>query len=294
MKRPFANRGFDSASRASKACVRHGCVNQRPIRKEAIPYGWRELRRDSRFEEFDGSFCIALQRATIIPRILERERHALVGSSYALAGNRNVMACSRNATAGSRYTQCNTRAAIGRCAQCGARASVGRRTTAARRARRTIRVSVGRRAMTARAISIERAASAGRPALIDKSISAGRAAWLEECISIGRHAMVNGRTPTSQNALASGIALSQGCISTGGINLIKGYPLTNRGTLAGDGRSATRRTSIDACTKVTTSDNTIPNAQSTLLSEHNSHGGLFLRRFRNTPDAASATTTYLR
>ncbi len=80
MKRPFANRGFDSASRASKACVRHGRVNQRSIRKEAIPYDWRELRRDSRFEEFDGSFCIAFQRATIIPRILERERHALVGA----------------------------------------------------------------------------------------------------------------------------------------------------------------------------------------------------------------------
>ena len=282
MKRPFANRGFDSASRASKTCVRHGCVNQRPIRKEAIPYGWRELRRDSRFEEFDGSFCIALQRATIIPRILERERHALVGSRYALAGNRNVTACSRNATAGSGYTQRNTRAAIGRCAQCGARASIGRRTT------------------TDRVISIERAASAVRPALIDKSISAGkgisagRAAWLEECISIGRHAMVNGHTPTSQNALASGVALSQGCISTGGINLIKGYPLANQGTLAGDGRSATRRTSIDACTKVTTSDNAVPDAQSTLLSEHNSHGGLFLRRFRNAPDAASATTTFLR
>ena len=174
------------------------------------------------------------------------------------------MACSRNAPAGSGYTQCNTRAAIGRCAQCGARASVGRRTTTARRARRTIRVWVGRRATTDRVISIERAASAGRPALIDKGISAGRAAWLEECISIGRHAMVNGHTPT------------------------------NRGTLAGDGRSATRRTSIDACTKVTTSDNAVPDAQSTLLSEHNSHGGLFLRRFRNAPDAASATTTFLR
>ena len=160
MKRPFANRGLDSASRASKACVRHGCVNQRPIRKEAIPYGWRELRRDSRFEEFDGSFGIALQRATIIPRILERERHALVGSSYALAGGRHV-----------------------------------------------------RRDMNA---------------------------------LVGRHVSVNGRVPTNARAT------------------------------------------------VTAGDNTIPNAQSTLLSKHNSHGGLFLRRFRNAPDAASATTTFLR
>ena len=136
MKRPLANRGFDSASRASKACVRYGRVNQRLIRKEAIPYGWRELRRDSRFEEFDGSFCIALQRATIIPRIPERERHALVGSSYALAGNRNVMACSR-------YTQCNTRAAIGRCAQCGAR--IGRKTHHNCQARSTHHSRMGRK-----------------------------------------------------------------------------------------------------------------------------------------------------
>lgn len=160
MKRPLANRGFDSASCASKACVCHGCVNRRPIRKEAIPYGWRELRRDSRFEEFDGSFCIALQRATMIPRTLERERHALAGSSYALAGGRHV-----------------------------------------------------RRDMNA---------------------------------LVGRHASVNGRIP------------------------------------------------INARATVTAGDNAVPNAQSTLLSEHDSHGGLFLRRFRNAPDAASVTTTFLR
>ena len=65
-------------------------------------------------------------------------------------------------------------------------------------------------------------------------------------------------------------------------------------TLAVDERSTARHALIDARATVTVGDNAVPNAQSTLLSEHNSHGGLFLRRFRNAPDAASATTTFLR
>ena len=64
--------------------------------------------------------------------------------------------------------------------------------------------------------------------------------------------------------------------------------------LAIDERSTARHALIDARATVTVGDNAVPNAQSTLLSEHNSHGGLFLRRFRNAPDAASATTTFLR
>ena len=63
--------------------------------------------------------------------------------------------------------------------------------------------------------------------------------------------------------------------------------------LAIDERSTARHASIDARATVTVGDNAVPNAQSTLLSKHNSHGGLFLRRFRNAPDAASATTTFL-
>ena len=62
--------------------------------------------------------------------------------------------------------------------------------------------------------------------------------------------------------------------------------------LAIDERS-TARHAINARATVAVGDNAVPNAQSTLLSEHNSHGGLFLRRFRNAPDAASATTTFL-
>ena len=64
--------------------------------------------------------------------------------------------------------------------------------------------------------------------------------------------------------------------------------------LAIDERSTARHALIDARATVTVGDNAIPNAQSALLSEHNSHGGLFLRRFRNAPDAASATTTFPR
>ena len=63
--------------------------------------------------------------------------------------------------------------------------------------------------------------------------------------------------------------------------------------LVGDEHSTARR-AINARATITVGDNAVPNAQSTLLSEHNSHGGLFLRRFRNAPDAASATTTFLR
>ena len=62
--------------------------------------------------------------------------------------------------------------------------------------------------------------------------------------------------------------------------------------LVGDERLTARR-AINARATITVGDNAVPNAQSTLLSEHNSHGGLFLRRFRNAPDAASATTTFL-
>lgn len=63
--------------------------------------------------------------------------------------------------------------------------------------------------------------------------------------------------------------------------------------LVGRHASVNGRVPINARATVTVGDNAVPNAQSTLLSEHNSHGGLFLRRFRNAPDAASATTTFL-
>ncbi|WP_294377281.1 hypothetical protein [uncultured Slackia sp.] len=64
--------------------------------------------------------------------------------------------------------------------------------------------------------------------------------------------------------------------------------------LVGRHASINGRVPINVRITITVGDNAVPNAQSTLLSEHNSHGGLFLRRFRNAPDAASATTTFLR
>ena len=63
--------------------------------------------------------------------------------------------------------------------------------------------------------------------------------------------------------------------------------------LVGRHASVNGRVPITVRITITVGDNAVPNAQSTLLSEHNSHGGLFLRRFRNAPDAASATTTFL-
>lgn len=183
MKRPLANGSLDSASRTSKASVRHGCVNRNPIGKEAIPYRKIKCGRRARHEKLDGGFCVALQRMAKIARALERKRHAPAGDECALTGSRRV--------------------------------------------RRDMNALVGRRGTAARLISLERAGSTGGPALV------------------------------------------------------------------GDERSTARR-AINARATITVGDNAVPNAQSTLLSEHNSHGGLFLRRFRNAPDAASATTTFLR
>lgn len=90
MKRPFANRGFDSATRASKACVRHGCVNRRPIRKEAIPYRGVKRGRSARHEKFDGRFGVALQRMAEIARALECERSTPAGDRCALTDGRCV------------------------------------------------------------------------------------------------------------------------------------------------------------------------------------------------------------
>ena len=202
MKRPLANGSFDSASCASKACVRHDCVNRNPIGKEAIPYWKVKCGRRARHEELDGGFCVALQRMAKIARALERKRHAPAGDGCALTGSRRVR---RDMNA-----------------------LVGRRGASGRRARRIIRASIERHSTAARLISLEGAASAGGHAL------------------------------------------------------------------AIDERSTARHALIDARATVTVGDNAVPNAQSTLLSKHNSHGGLFLRRFRNAPDAASATTTFLR
>ena len=84
-------------------------------------------------------------------------------------------------------------------------------------------------------------------------------------------------------------AAGDGCALTGSRRVRR-----DMNALVGRHASVNGRVPITVRITITVGDNAVPNAQSTLLSEHNSHGGLFLRRFRNAPDAASATTTFLR